>query len=615
MLALFLFLCSTTLCGVSSFEETGIDFNCQEVCGTYTDDDLLMKNIQGDCNSYDPENKCAAQNIVDQQEKSEEQKKGDTTRIVGGLTAKKPIPWMVVLLFNYEVCGGSLINSRFVLTAAHCACGRNHQHYCTRSLDDIVEGVPIKPKKDLTSAIEKTKVAIGASKLKTNSTDRYNLKEIFQGEMFIHRMETFYIHEDLATSKEFPKTPDVMLVRLEKAIPNFTPSIKPVCLAKPDAPDFPPCPDISVDKVSEDPNAAGVINGTTKGGCGLIAGWGGMYDRDALDGKTCSTKASTEFPSRASFCSSKGWKVHGKNKLDCEKNKSPVPDDFHGFCKRLMAEVNFQAVYKHEASQKWTFGDYSTITEVAPIKVFDVNKNRNFTCSTSDFQRIQENAKTYNGWCATKVDKKGRIMELGLCSDNCRDEHTEKPLQFTNVNLLTKKECQYFLNTSNLQYKPDMEMCAGKKWLFPEKRLFFFKMGKSKEEKKIDMELRNKLRKNKSSGYDEVYTKPQRFKFVYQTELQDFEGLQDGYPYNWYVGGSDSCQGDSGGPLWRNVKTEAEVRGTQLGVVARGEGCAVFNQPGIYTRVTQIYSWIQKTIKSHGDKHEELCPVSGSKKK
>ena len=47
-----------------------------------------------------------------------------------------------------------------------------------------------------------------------------------------------------------------------------------------------------------------------------------------------------------------------------------------------------------------------------------------------------------------KVDKKGRIMELGLCSDNCRDEHTEKPLQFTNVNLLTKKECQYFLNTS-----------------------------------------------------------------------------------------------------------------------------------------------------------------------
>ena len=29
----------------------------------------------------------------------------------------------------------------------------------------------------------------------------------------------------------------------------------------------------------------------------------------------------------------------------------------------------------------------------------------------------------------------------------------------------------------NLQYKPDMEMCAGKKWLFPEKRLFFFKMG------------------------------------------------------------------------------------------------------------------------------------------
>ena len=27
-----------------------------------------------------------------------------------------------------------------------------------------------------------------------------------------------------------------------------------------------------------------------QGGCGLIAGWGGMYDSEGLNGRTCSTK-------------------------------------------------------------------------------------------------------------------------------------------------------------------------------------------------------------------------------------------------------------------------------------------------------------------------------------
>jgi len=185
MLALFLFLCSTILCGVSSYADTELDFNCQEVCGTYTDDDKMMKNIQGNCNSYDPENKCAAQDIEDQNKKSEGKKKAkkDTSRIVGGLDAEKPIPWMVVLLFNGEVCGGSLINSRFILTAAHCACGKSHELYCSRSMHDVVEGVPIKPKEDLTSAIEQTKVFIGGSKL----TDVRHFELIF---LFLI---TFYI--------------------------------------------------------------------------------------------------------------------------------------------------------------------------------------------------------------------------------------------------------------------------------------------------------------------------------------------------------------------------------------------------------------------------------------
>ena len=43
---------------------------------------------------------------------------------------------------------------------------------------------------------------------------------------------------------------------------------------------------------------------------------------------------------------------------------------------------------------------------------------------------------------------------------------------------------------------------------------------KSKKEQKIDLKLRDKLNKDKSSDYNEIYTKPQRFKFVYQVCIE-----------------------------------------------------------------------------------------------
>ena len=52
-------------------------------------------------------------------------------------------------------------------------------------------------------------------------------------------------------------------------------------------------------------------------------------------------------------------------------------------------------------------------------------------------------------------------------------------------------------------------------------------------------------------------------------------------------------QGDSGGPLWTYLGTSDETRRAFIvGIVSRGSGCAVYNSPGIYTRVRAFVKWI-----------------------
>lgn len=55
----------------------------------------------------------------------------------------------------------------------------------------------------------------------------------------------------------------------------------------------------------------------------------------------------------------------------------------------------------------------------------------------------------------------------------------------------------------------------------------------------------------------------------------------------------DSCKGDSGGPLWkRSELNRSDI--LLVGIVSFGYGCALPHAPGVYTRVSGYFEWIER---------------------
>ena len=114
------------------------DFNCEEDCGKYDKSDTTGPSLHKGCVDMEQKNECK-QHFG--REKKELQKKV-LDRVVGGHSSQKPMPWMTMISALGALCGGTLINNEFVLSAAHCICIEGGP--CQRKIGDVEKDVPLK---------------------------------------------------------------------------------------------------------------------------------------------------------------------------------------------------------------------------------------------------------------------------------------------------------------------------------------------------------------------------------------------------------------------------------------------------------------------------------------
>jgi len=610
---------------VWSLSVHGSDFNCQDECGLYKKGDDESPDFHKLCEAMDEKRKCKKKYGV-KKRKKKVKKKQQGTRIVGGDETKNPMPWMVFIKIGESQCGGSLINSQFVLTAAHCFCYGALS--CSSDMGKVVDKpITITNEKEIP---EKVTLYVGLTKeggkgLEPNIVLFANKK--IDEDYHIHPAKKIFINPLLGSGEKFINSPDQALIMMEGKIDSFADHIRPICLPKEDTKERPSCPDNSRDKKKQTKNKATgkPYMKTIRGGCATVAGWGHRYSNDMYMEKEapCQTDYSTYAPSKVELCLNYWTTGNNQEKeyYNCTKDKFKSSDIAEP-CKLLSQELTFnKKLGKEKAKMKKYFGktlDGMIMQAKAPMEVFWKYKNdkgkkriKKYKCGPINHDKIPEEDRGKNGYCATELEEGDteKIKSWGFCNDACMDE--KDGFMIANLNILNDEECEILFknrekkkNSIRLEWNKEYEICTGKKHQFPKSNWRFLRKKKSNKtlvaEKAIAKEFK-------------FAVKPTKYEYIFKKSKKKFDSLKTPrkYPYDWFLGGVDSCQGDSGGPLWRNIKEGDKVRATQIGTVSRGDGCADFNAPAIFGSVKKALSWIKEVVEKEM-KGKGYCPKKKS---
>jgi len=561
------------------------EFNCPNICG---EAGSTILDSQRGCEAFDEEGYCTKEQKEKEakfENKLEKKKKSEGHRIVKGVDVKEYIPWMVLIKVTGKhggdlMCGGSLINSRFVLTAAHCVC--NSLELCSNEVGRMNRGSGPMAVKEGIKISNHIQVFIGKAAKLSGGSEKI-MEDAQKSTPF--KAESVYFHPELGENENHPNTPDLMLIKMDRPVKFITNKIGPVCLPnKETMKDVPPCSDNSFGQT---------------GGCATVAGWGHRGAKTDRGLYRCITDTSLAAPAKATECSKSSYRVNGIKfqQGQCSKLDIP-PKQLPKKCQEFHREMRFRFRYRKELNETYESTNYDLLTKNSPVILKYGKRGKTVLCGKINFENERRDP-DFSGWCPTNSSGSGkRILSYGFCPKSCEPEAGTE-IQQLNVNILTDLECETIAHPETM-LDTENEFCAGKKQPTPDRELVFRRRRKKKTTKKEFQLLQDKNPKG-----------PKQTKYSYRNTRRGKRSSLDlgvDYKYNWFLGGGDSCQGDSGGPLWRIVNDEGKRKAIQIGVVSRGQICAGFNQPGIYVKIKNYFNWIKEIVENNGD-IEEFCPA------
>ncbi|XP_059089980.1 uncharacterized protein LOC131885820 [Tigriopus californicus] len=465
-------------------------------------------------------------------------------------------PWMVFIQINIDpsrgriaVCGGSLLNHRFVLTAAHCICNQTTCQVGADETSELNSGQQHEPgtKRNPKAGIHVEQhppptVEPEPGQQKGRMHPLFNINERFQIQIGVsnrllshlypnrtYGVSRVVIHPSYQIS-DLASPHDLALLRLDRSVEFIKHVIAPICL----------------------PGGSGF--GAESGpGLASVAGWGAKEDAACL----------TEWGGPSPFHQCKFPFVFANNIYshctfaESPSFKDPLCQEFF----RQQEDGDLGHVHYANIKIKLANDTFHSCWQAPQATFSDAHH-----CRTGEY-----------GWCGvcsddqhcSEVNVTSSQVQWGFCAASCTAQSQDSPKEVftdhlnevTDLRVLESGKCQELAH-KDLKYHPENDLCAA--------RIETLDGGHEEPVFRMGLTESGQLRF-------------QRDKAIW-------------VPPRYFYGGGDACSGDSGSPLWKWVGSNPS-RAVIIGVVSRGVGCARFNRPGIYTRVRAYRSWIQANIK------------------